>query len=109
MKQRFTGYSMRGRSAYRLLNNTEIRVQIEARVGEIAIQSNQVLKLLSEHAAGSMAEFITINDQGQAKTDLSQAIDRGKMHLVKKFVQRGIGPDGPLLPPVYRLGRSERK
>jgi phage terminase small subunit len=65
----------------RLLKNVEVSRAIEQRMGELKMSSNEALLILTEHARGSLNDFINENDQ----IDLDRARAAGKMHLVKKY------------------------
>lgn len=78
------GYSQK--TAYsqgaRLLKNVEVRAQIEARLGEMAMSANEALFRLSDHARGTMADFIDVE---HGDIDLVKADQAGKLHLIKEF------------------------
>lgn len=77
----------------RLLTNVDVQAAIAQRLAELKIHADEVLVRLTEHARGSMADFLVIPDKGDAKLDLKAAAKKGKLHLVKKF-KRTTGEHG---------------
>jgi phage terminase small subunit len=67
------------------LRKPEIADAISKRTSESAMSADEVLKRLAEHARGSMADFVKVNDRGQPYFDLEAAQSAGKLHLVKKL------------------------
>lgn len=66
----------------RLLTNVDIQAAVQARLGELAMSANEALYRLSEHARGSMADFL---DDKRETLDLAAADRADKLHLIKKF------------------------
>lgn len=98
---RMAGYPERSarQQASRLLTNDDIQAAIKQRIDEIAMTSHEVLVRLSDHARGSMADFI---DQETGLPDILTAAKNDKLHLLKKVkyvtrtqVERGRGDDEP--------------
>src|SRR3990172_8007067 len=54
----------------RLLSNVVIAAAVEARLAELQMGADEILVRFTEHARGSMADFV---DAGSASIDLSQA------------------------------------
>lgn len=69
-----------------LLANISIQAAIKARLSEKAMSADEVLVRLAEHARGSMAEFIRVDEAtGAAWLDLRAAKDAGRLHLIKSY------------------------
>src|SRR5689334_13493060 len=66
------------------LRNPKIRAEINARMAELVMPADEVLFRLTEHAAGSMADFMSLKGRGVA-LDLKKAAVADKLHLVKKY------------------------
>jgi phage terminase small subunit len=66
------------------LRNPKIRAEIDARMAELVMPANEVLFRLTEHASGSMADFLSAKGRG-VTLDLTKAIKADKLHLVKKY------------------------
>lgn len=81
------GYSARSAhvTASRLLKNPKVLAAIEKRMAELKMGADEVLMGLTEHARGSMADFLGVDKNGRATIDLKQATERGKLHLLKKI------------------------
>lgn len=81
-----SGYSEK--TAYsigaRLLKNVEVAEAISQRIGETAMTADEVLSRLADHARGSLADFVTVTDDGPT-FDFAKAERLGKMHLIKKL------------------------
>jgi phage terminase small subunit len=80
---RKAGYPERSarQQASRLLTNDDIQAAIKQRISEIAMSSHEVLVRLSEHARGSMEDFIDVKTM---TVDLQKAADKNQLHLLKK-------------------------
>jgi len=63
----------------RLLANVGIQVEIERRLSEIAMSSDEVLARLAEQARGEHGKYIT----SEGQVDISRLIADGKGYLVK--------------------------
>jgi phage terminase small subunit len=69
-----------------LLANISIQEAIKARLAEKAMTADEVLVRLAEHARGSMAEFVRVNeDTGAVWLDMRAAQAAGKLHLIKSY------------------------
>jgi hypothetical protein len=63
-----------------------VQAAIKARLTEKAMSADEVLVRLAEHARGSMAEFIHVDEYtGIATLDLRAAEKAGKLHLIKSY------------------------
>lgn len=70
-----------GVTAYNLLRNPKISEAIDRRLQESAMSANEVLARLTEHAAGDMGDFWSIQANGDPVLDLTG----GKLRLIKKM------------------------
>ncbi len=66
----------------RLLSHVDIQDAIQARIEELKVSADEVLLRLAEHARGDMADFV---DPNTMAIKFSDAAQKGKMRLVKKF------------------------
>jgi hypothetical protein len=82
---RLAGYKHPPNSAFQLNHNPAVRALIDQRVEMLALAANQVLSMLAEHASGTMADFVSFDETGQAYIDLERAGERGKLHLIRKI------------------------
>lgn len=83
---RRAGYS--AKSAYAIgsenLTKPEIATAIEARLKEVAMSADEVLRRLADQARATLEDFISEGEEGP-DVDLEKARAAGKMHLLKKF------------------------
>lgn len=84
---RVAGYKYPNKNGPANLEHPKLREAIEERLEEAAMSANEVLARLSQQAAGSMADFITVDEKGGARLDLKKALGEGRLGLVKKFVR----------------------
>lgn len=84
---RLAGYAEKtaNREGSRLLSNVDISAAIVARLVDLKAGADEVIKRLTDHARGSMEDFLLIDDAGTGSIDLRQAKTRGQLHLIKKF------------------------
>lgn len=75
---------------YEYLRKPEIRAAIDARLAECVLPPNEILTRLSEHARGSMADFVSVRGRG-VTLDLKKALEADRLHLVKKFTKTKQG------------------
>lgn len=68
------------------LSKPAIKAAIDRRLEQLAMGANEVLARLSQHAGGSMEDFVTLGPMGWF-IDLEKAKQRGKLHLIKKIKQ----------------------
>jgi len=77
------GYSKK--TAYSIghenLNKPEIKAAIEDRLNHEALGSNELIRLLADHATGSMDDFV--DEAGYINLEVARA--KGKMHLVHSY------------------------
>lgn len=83
---RNAGYSERSiySIAYENLRKPEIRKEIDARLKEVRMSSDEVLARLSDFARGSHRPFVKISDDGFISFDFSNPEAVDSLHLVKK-------------------------
>lgn len=119
--------------AYEYLRKPEIQEAIQARLAELQMGADEVLTRLTDHARGSMEDFLQIErikyhprqpvpaptpedpkavrwvedpkevDRLVVALDLEQARDRGKLHLLKKYKEGQWGPEIELHDPQAAL------
>lgn len=89
---KLAGYSEKSarETASELLAKPNIQSRVRARMAEVAMDSNEVLARLADHARGTMEDFL---DPATVTIDLKQAADAGKLHLLKE-VEYTIRRDG---------------
>lgn len=68
-----------------------IRDAIEERMKDLSMGPQEILRRLEQQASGDMGEFITVEDNGEFRIDLTAAKRAGKLRLIKKagFDQKG--------------------
>lgn len=83
---RRAGYSHKNANVVgpRLLANVGISAEISLRLANLQMSADEVLVRLTEHARGTMADFVDIKT---GALDLKKADDAGKMHLLKKYIR----------------------
>jgi phage terminase small subunit len=106
--------------ASRLLSYDNIHEAIQARLAELKMSADEVLTRLSEHARGSIADFVTVSEPstdledatdaqdakaiaGGWRLDLLRAQQAGKLHLIKKLKSGQWGPEIELHDPQAAL------
>lgn len=72
------------------LKKPEIAQAIEQAISERAMTANEVLLRLASHARGTMEDFI---DPDSLSLDLRKAVEKGQLHLIKKFKVTTITKD----------------
>ncbi len=84
---RLAGYANPGQQGHSLLKTIEIAVEIQRRVSELAMSSEEVLIRLGEQARADMGDFVSFasDERKTPDLDLKRAMDAGKFHLVKKL------------------------
>jgi phage terminase small subunit len=85
---RRAGYSIRKshNTGTRLLRTPAIRRQIEARFGESALSTNEILGRLAELASAHYDDFVVVDpESGETRVDLAAAKAAGKLHLIKRI------------------------
>jgi hypothetical protein len=87
---RRAGYSDANQSAYDNKLNLAVKAAIDARLKEHHMSADEVLARLSDHAQGSMDDFVSEAKIAQYEVsldaiDLGKARRAGKLHLVKRL------------------------
>lgn len=85
---RLAGYAHPRQAGSRLLSNVDIQAAIEARIGQVAMQANEVLLRLANHARFDPLEFAQIGlgpAGGYAAVDLNAIRAAGLGNVVKKI------------------------
>lgn len=67
---RIAGYAHPGQQGYRLFKNVQIQKAIRQRLTDMAMTADECLVRLADIARGSMAEFVSIGEEGQIKVSL---------------------------------------
>jgi hypothetical protein len=70
-------------NASKLLTNTNIKNEVSRRLEERAMQADEIIDRLSQHARGDMGDFLSIESMG-FNIDLAKAKRLGITHLIKK-------------------------
>ncbi|MCA9930056.1 MAG: terminase small subunit [Anaerolineales bacterium] len=73
--------------AYENLRKPHIQKAIKERMKRRTMQADEVLYRISQHAAGSMADFVTVNTVGDFEVDLKTASALGKLGLVQELTE----------------------
>lgn len=68
------------------LSKPDIRAAIDAKLAESAMQPAEILARLTDHARGSMGDFLVAHGRG-VRLDLKRAADAGQLHLIKKYTK----------------------
>lgn len=84
---RLAGYSERTARSIGSENLTkpDIQVAIRERLNELKMQADEVLLGLADHARGSLADFVEINEAGHLGWNFTKAAAENKLKLMKKF------------------------
>jgi phage terminase small subunit len=91
---RVAGYKNPRISGSENLTKPAILARISERVSEAAMPANEVLRLLSEQAFGSLEDFLDLGTpdarypqalQGKVKVDIRKAAQAGKLRLLKTY------------------------
>lgn len=67
------------------LRKPTIRLEIDRLLKENTISPDELLGRISDHATGSMGDFVTVTDDFGIRLDLEKAELLGRLHLIKKF------------------------
>lgn len=83
------GYSQKtaGVIGHENLKKPNIAAEIQRRVEEKHMSSDEVLRRLAEHARGDMGDFLDISSMS-FQIDLEKAKEKGITHLIKKVKMR---------------------
>jgi hypothetical protein len=86
---RLAGY--RGRSntiGQRLLSNVDISAEIEQRLSDLHMGTDEALALLADHARGDMGDFMDVTQAGFSLQLLDDDGNRKNTRLIKKIKQK---------------------
>ena len=87
------GYSKR--TAYsigaQLLKNIEIEAEIQRRLDEICMKSDEVLTSLAEIGRTSIEDIMNIDESGHLSFNFKRAKDEGKLNLIKSIIPTAYG------------------
>src|ERR1700694_3089145 len=101
---RLAGYAPR--SGPRLLAAPEVQAAVVERVTTVAMAADDVLRQLTDYAQANIADFLTIDADGNAQIDLDKARTLGKLHLIKKIkTQKTGGAEIELYDSLAALGQ----
>lgn len=92
------------------LRKPHIRAAIDALMAERAMPAGEILARLSDHARGSLEDFLSVRGRG-ITLDLKKAAERGVLHLVKRYTKTKQGVTIELHDPqnaLQLLGRHHR-
>jgi phage terminase small subunit len=92
------------------LRKPKIRAVIDALLGESVMPASETLARLTDHARGSMEDFLTVRGRG-VTLDLKKATERGVLHLVKRYSKTKQGVSIELHDPqaaLQLLGRHHK-
>lgn len=80
-------------------------------IDERRMSPDEVIARLSDHARGSMRDFLTIDADGNARVDMKKAEGAGRLHLIRRFRagERGVEVDlYDAQEALIQLGRHYR-
>lgn len=69
------------------LRKPNIHAAIKERMQQITMQADEVLFRISQQAAGSMGDFVTIDEGGHIEVNLQQAAQLGKLGLIQELTE----------------------
>lgn len=104
------GYPHPKQEGHRLKNAPEVAEAISQGLSERAMPAGEVLALLADHAKGTLADFVDVDEQGW-NLNLAKAEAAGKMHLVHELAFTKYGPRLKLHDPqaaLEKLGRHHK-
>lgn len=83
---RLAGYSpaTARQIGHALLTKVDISAAIDRRLSELKMSADEVLTRLSDHARGSMGDFLSVGPEGEPQLDIIRASDLKRLHLIKK-------------------------
>ena len=87
------GYSKRsaGVIGYENLTKPQIAEEIQRRIDDVVMTSNEVLTNLSDIARSNVESLMDINDRGQLTFNFKRAQAEGKLHLIKSIIPTAYG------------------
>lgn len=100
---RIAGYSQPVDVGGRLLRKSAVQAQIDARLNEAALSTNQILARLSDIATADLGDFVKIESENGWSLDLKKAKRARRTHLIKKLKMGQYGPEIELHSPLDAL------
>jgi phage terminase small subunit len=76
--------------AYENLRKPKIRAEIDRRMKQLSLSAEETLYRITEHATGTMEDFLSGDDEWGYTLSLDKGKDAGKLHLVKKYKETEI-------------------
>lgn len=70
---------------YENLTKPHISAEVERRMKKLTLSADEVLYRISQHATGTMADFLDISDKYGTAISLEKAEREGKLHLLKEY------------------------
>lgn len=74
-----------------LLAIPSIQTLIQERLREMALEANEVLARLGEHARNEVAQYIKVDSHGKPYIDVAVMIKDGKQHLIRGISYNRFG------------------
>jgi phage terminase small subunit len=101
----YAGYSKKtARSiACTLLTNVDIKQEIESRVSENAMTTDEILARLADIARSNFEDIIDIDEKGDLNIGLKVAAEKRKLHLLKAVIPTKEGTKYEFHDPVKAL------
>ena len=89
----FAGYSKKTARTIgsALLTNIDIKQEIETRVSEYAMTTNEILLRLAEIARANYNDIVDIDENGDPSLGLDVALKKNKVHLLKAIIPTKTG------------------
>ena len=83
------GYSHKraNQTGYNLLQDPDIQEAVEERLEELAMSAAEATMRLSEWGRGTLARFLTVDDDGEVVLDLSSAEAQEYLYLIRDLKQ----------------------
>ena len=81
---RLAKYANPNQQGWRIKQDPEVAAAIKERLDQQTLAANETLSILSDHARGSLEDFLDI-DGVAVRPDLAKAKKAGKMHLLKTY------------------------
>jgi phage terminase small subunit len=72
------------------LAKPNIRAEIDRRLKKLSLSAEETLYRITEHATGTMEDFLSGDDEWGYTLSLDKGKDAGKLHLVKKYKETEI-------------------
>lgn len=69
------------------LRKLEISEAINARLRQLIVSADETLARVSQHATGTMADFLSIDPDGVPRLDFLKAQKAGRLGLIKKYTE----------------------